>query len=245
MAPTPKWSPPDSEAARVAIRVLGAAVPALAAALGPDTELVLHDLRQLPNSVVAVGGSVTGRRDGSPTSDLLLRQLHRGRFEDLIGYATTAVDGRPMRSSSVFLKDENGVPFGSLCFNVDISQYARVQETMQQMAATVSLVSLVDDDVEESFVDNIEQLAEGIVQRAISVTTVPVHLMEKSHRLAVVANLDERGFFALRDSVEFAARALGISRYSIYKYLNEIRAQTSAGDAATREAPSNSMPSVE
>ena len=44
-------------------------------------------------------------------------------------------------------------------------------------------------------------------------------------RLAIVRDLQAGGFFALRESVETAARALGVTRFTIYNYLNEIGAE--------------------
>jgi predicted transcriptional regulator YheO len=48
--------------------------------------------------------------------------------------------------------------------------------------------------------------------------------MQKRHKLAVVDELKQRGFFLIRDSVEFAANALQVTRFTIYNYLNELEA---------------------
>ncbi|GAB96287.1 putative transcriptional regulator YheO [Kineosphaera limosa] len=52
--------------------------------------------------------------------------------------------------------------------------------------------------------------------------------MQKRHKLAVVGDLKERGFFMLKESVETAASALAVTRFTIYNYLNEIDAQVDA-----------------
>ena len=54
-------------------------------------------------------------------------------------------------------------------------------------------------------------------------TGVPVDLMKKSHKVAVVQELDEAGYFLSKDSVDRLATEPAVTRYTIYNYLNEIR----------------------
>ena len=70
------------------LQVLGGIIGPLADALGPDTEVVLHDLSKVPNSIVALGGKLTGRSIGGPITDLLLRHIRQGRSDNLLRYQT-------------------------------------------------------------------------------------------------------------------------------------------------------------
>src|ERR1039458_177714 len=63
------------------------AVP-LAQALGAGNEVVVHDLSRVPNSIVAIGGELTGRRVGGPMTDLLLRHLRQDHTDNLLRYRT-------------------------------------------------------------------------------------------------------------------------------------------------------------
>ena len=49
----------------------------------------------------------------------------------------------------------------------------------------------------------------------------------------IVRELRDRGFFLLRDAAETAGHALGVSRFTIYNYLNEIEGAESAPGPAT------------
>jgi predicted transcriptional regulator YheO len=44
--------------------------------------------------------------------------------------------------------------------------------------------------------------------------------MSREHKQLAVRMLDDRGAFALRRSVESVADAMGVSRFTIYNYLN-------------------------
>jgi predicted transcriptional regulator YheO len=62
-----------------------------------------------------------------------------------------------------------------------------------------------------------------MVQHTIAAIGIPVELMHKPHKMAVVRELDSRGFFLIKDAVEDTAKALHVTRFTVYNYLNEIR----------------------
>ncbi|WP_410585109.1 aminotransferase class V-fold PLP-dependent enzyme [Amycolatopsis sp. lyj-108] len=182
------------------------AVHALAAMLGPGNEVLLHDLSRLPDSIVAIAGDLTGRTVGGPMTDLLLGLVRRGTTQDLTNYETHGPDGRAIRSSTLFLRDADGVAIGCLCVNrlSDGSPKANGHEP-------------------ETFPPDVDSLQRFLVGRAVAKAGIPVDLMKKRHKAAVVRELDEAGFFLIKDSVDHLAGELDVTRYTIYNYLNEIR----------------------
>ncbi len=187
-----------------ALSALMPTVDSLASALGPDTEVVLHDLSRLPNSIVAIAGSLTGRQVGGPMTDLLLGLVRRGTTTDMPGYETYAPDGRAIWSSTTFVRDATGVAVGCLCVN---------KLGTHEASGPV-----------ESFPQDVDTLQRVLVEKAISDVGVPVELMKKVHKSQVVRVLDEAGFFLIRDSVDHLAGVLEVTRYTIYNYLNASRA---------------------
>ena len=183
------------------------AVHGLAAMLGPGNEVLLHDFSRLPDSIVAIAGDLTHRTVGGPMTDLLLGLIRRGTTQDLINYRTNNPDGRPIRSSTLFLRDADGVAVGCLCVNSESS-------------VTVSENVAAQD---ESFPPDVDSLQQFLVDRAISKVGVQPSEMKKQQKAAVVRELDDAGFFLIRDSVDHVAGRLDVTRYTIYNYLNEIR----------------------
>ncbi|NPV69061.1 MAG: hypothetical protein HPY55_00265 [Firmicutes bacterium] len=57
----------------------------------------------------------------------------------------------------------------------------------------------------------------------------PVTLMTREDKLRVIGELDRRGVFLLRNSVEDVARALQISRFTVYNYLDSVRQSAEGG----------------
>lgn len=212
------------------VDIVGPIVEALASALGPSTEVVLHDLTRMPTTIAAISGYVTHRSVGGPPTDLGLRTFQSGWREHLINYRTETEDGAVLRSSSLFFHAPSGKPVACLCLNSDVSALLRAQDLLGALTAFAASGPFTDESspaVPEHFPTDVETLIESILKDAIQTVGVPLALMKKAHKVEVVRELEERGFFTIRDAADTAAARLGVSRYSIYNYLNEVQAQRS------------------
>lgn len=239
--PTALGADTNSERDRI-IAILSSLVEPLGQALPASTEVVLHDLSQLPNSIVSVHGDVTGRRLGDPVTDLLLEHATVGDLDTMIGYRTTLPDGRAMRSTTIVIRDTSGEPVAALCLNSDLSVWQSLERTARSMIGAnddAAPTAGSGDRYEpangrngstEVFVRDVDELAAHLVHQAIREQGIPVALMKKEHKLAVVRSLKARGMFLLRNAVETIAASLQVTRFTIYNYLNEI------GDETTRDA---------
>ncbi|GAB3807216.1 hypothetical protein GCM10028798_31340 [Humibacter antri] len=218
------------------IAVFSALVEPLGRSLPPSTEVVLHDLSKLPNSIVAIHGDVTGRRVGDPATDLLLKKLHELSEDHIVGYETHLSDGRRLRSSTMIIRDVTGQPVAALCLNSDLSVWESVQDIATSMLDLTGMrkpaqqegephvvpAQASDEADPEVFVTDVDQLASHLIRQAVSNVDVPVELMQKRHKVAVVRDLKDRGMFHLRDAIDMIATTLGVTRFTIYNYLNEI-----------------------
>ena len=200
-------------------------VPDLAKALGPDTEVVLHDLNQLPNSIVAIAGNLTGRREGGPATNLLLKLLREGDKNNLLNVRSDTPNGRILRSSTLFLKDEKGHAVGCLCFNTDVTNGLEIRNFISKhfIGIEAEEKDSVTKEPSELFSQDVEELKREMVRKAVESVGVPVSLMRKEHKLQVTRALDDAGLFLIRGSAEYVAQALSVTRYTIYNYRDSIR----------------------
>ncbi|MFV0433435.1 MAG: transcriptional regulator [Leucobacter sp.] len=206
-------------------------------ALLQPSEVVLHDLRALPNSIVAIRGDVTGRKPGDPATDVLLRRMVSGDPGSGSSYATVLPDGRRLRSTTTILRNGVGVPLAAICVNTDISNWIAVAQAAQgligidgaegepESARVESDEAEPQDRSGELFAHDIDELSEQMLLSVIKDTGVPVDLMHKRHKISVVRQLRERGFFLLKEAVEMCASALQVTRFTIYNYINEIESE--------------------
>lgn len=220
------FTPPEVADAAAAVAVLAPTVESLARALGPHVEVVLHDLTRLPASIVAIAQTQTGRVVGGPPTDLGLQALLAGQVEDAIGYRAVAPSGRTLQSSSVMIHASSGRTVAALCINADVTELLRAQRTLQKLTGAGAEQPGLSSP--ERFPSSVHELAAGLINDAVSACGTPVENMNKAQRLEVVRQLHKRGFFLLRDAVDDIARALHISRFSVYNYLNETKDERAA-----------------
>ena len=239
---------PDSAQSVIALQklaVLAEIVPDLARALGPDHEVVVHDLSRIPNSIIAIGGDITGRLIGGSITDLLLRAVRHGKTDSIFRYRSRTSDGRTLSSSTVFVREPDGTAIGCLCVNRDITDLLEMGALSERLALIVDSGDTserpggADDETspeEETLVPTVDDLALVLVNQAIEHVGVPVELMQKRHKAQVIQELEAGGLFMLRESIDFVARTLRISRESVYNYLKEVRGDSSAtsGSAVRR-----------
>ncbi|WP_084485694.1 helix-turn-helix transcriptional regulator [Humibacter albus] len=232
------------------IAVFSSLVEPLGRSLPSSTEVVLHDLSKLPDSIVAIHGTVTGRRVGDPATDYLLEKIEKLTDDNAVGYETHLPDGRRIRSSTMIIRDISGQPVAALCLNSDLSVWESVQSVVTSMLGIavptnaprplVPAIASQQDDDPELFATDVDQLAAHLIKRAVATIDVPVELMQKKHKVAVVRDLKDRGMFHLRDAVDMVAASLGVTRFTIYNYLNEIGddEDTDPADETTRDKES-------
>ena len=69
--------------------------------------------------------------------------------------------------------------------------------------------------------NNVDELLDLMMQDAVQSTGKQLSMLTKEDKVAVVRYLDEKGAFLIKKSAEKVADFLGISRFTVYNYLNE------------------------
>jgi len=199
-------------------------VRGLAELLGPDCEVVLHDVARMPNSIVAIeNGSVTGRTIGDVPTDLMLRSLrHVDDTQDVRLYVTSR-DGKILKSLAVTLRDETGQAFGVLGLNVDVSELVQAQRTLANLTTVRRAGGDAAPERDEIFAGDIRDVVSGMVTKILNEMGKTPVSMTREEKMEVVRRLEDRGAFLVKRSAEQIAEALDLSRYTIFSYLKEIR----------------------
>ncbi len=200
-------------------------VKTIAKMFGKNCEVVLHDFSGPQNSIIAIeNGHVTGRKIGDPITDLALSSWRQGGFgntrEDMvINYKTRTKDGRILKSSSVFIKDQNNKIVGCLCINYDLTGHMMFEKTMDEFCA----INELNEEKEETFIKDVDEILDSIINKAIEEMHKPVSLMQKEDNMKVVEIVDEKGGFMIKGAIDQLAHRLNVSRFTIYNYLDEIK----------------------
>ncbi len=208
-------------------------VDGIASIFGANCEVVLHDLRHPEASIVAIAnGHVTGRKVGypvigGPLDDEGLKVLVQQADQHGIvsGYVTHTRDGRMLKSTSMTFKNSRGIPVAALCINLDLTEFKRAQKLLDDICTTNGKSRRVKTRAEEHGgpPGDVTAIIKSIVDEAIAGLQAPVALADKDDKLNAIRTMHERGLFLVKGGVDYAARALGVSRFTIYNYLKELQ----------------------
>lgn len=204
----------------------------LSKALGPAYEIALHDLEK--GEIVAIANEhISGRSIGSPLTNVALSMLAKEQYKDQdyrLNYSGISVKGKVIRSSTMFIKDENGTPVGLLCINFDDSQFHELSTRILQLVHPDGFVRthFSNDELPktleetEIFPSSLEEAMENVLNEVTEHLTVPVDRLTQDEKMQIVAQLDERGLFKLKGAVQLAAERLCCSQASMYRYISKV-----------------------
>lgn len=191
---------------------------------GNKCEVVLHDLtKDYNHSIVDIrNGNITNRTIGGCGSNLGLEVL-RGTVVDgdRFNYITTTQDGKILRSSSIYLKDDNGNVMGSICINMDITETLQFEGYLRQFNQFESF-----SNEEEIFAPDVSNLLAHLIQKGQEQIGKPASDMSKNEKIEFIRFLDEKGAFLITKSGEQICELLGISKFTFYNYLESSRNQS-------------------
>lgn len=199
-------------------------VDGIAATFGKNCEVVLHDVKNPQSSIIAIAnGHVSGRTVKGPMSEYGLKALKKSEnSKHQINYLKKTSDGKILKASLLYIKDESQDIIGFLCINYDISELTIAQNILDNLTDINNSDSTLNDQ-EEGFGNTINEVLSNIVNRALDATGKPVAYMSKEEKVNIVEVLDDRGVFLIKGAVDYIAKVLCVSRYTIYNYLDEIR----------------------
>lgn len=189
---------------------------------GRNCEVAVHDLSNLDRSLIYIAGEITQRKPGAPITDLVVKVLHQegDQARDLVGYKSITKDGRILKSSTTFIRDDKGKIIGALCINFDITDFQHVQAAVGDL---INLSYQGGDERKETFTSTVHETIDVLVAQAAEIVGKPPATMSMEEKIKFVATLEQKGAFLIKGAVDYIAVVLGVSKYTVYNYLQKVR----------------------
>ncbi len=195
----------------------------LAKQFGPNCEVVVHDLtsNDEDSSIVAIeNGQVTGRKAGDGPSHVVLEALRSGResLNDHFCYLTKTKDGKILKSSTIYIRDDDGVAIGVFAINYDITLMLAMEEMLKQFTLTET-----PNEEPERISRNVSDLLDELIEQSVALVGKPVALMSKEDKVKAIQFLSDTGAFLITKSGDKVCKFFGISKYTLYSYIDEAK----------------------
>ena len=195
----------------------------IAQQFGSNCEVVVHDLdsNDVEHSIVAIeNGHVSWRRVGDGPSHIVLEAL-RGdcaRLEDRLAYLTRSDDGKILKSSTIYIRDDDGRAIGVFAINYDITLMLAMEDALKGFTATQ-----VPEREPEHISRNVADLLDELIEQSVKLVGKPVPLMNKEDKVKAIQFLNDTGAFLITKSGDKVCKFFGISKYTLYSYIDEAK----------------------
>lgn len=195
----------------------------LAMQYGDNTEVLLLDMsNDYKVTIIATeNGHITGQSIGKKIASIAFEGISQHKDEetgDIYNFFTHTKNDKLIRSSVFFLRNDEDDIVGGICINTDISSFLHLQDSLHQLTMYTP-----DKQIHEVFASSVTDLGFHLVEEAKEIIDKPGKDMTRDEKMKVLRYLDDKEFFLITKSGDIACEFLDISKYTLYKYLNDIR----------------------
>lgn len=194
---------------------------AIAVHYGKSCEVAIHDLtveNAADSSIIYIeNGEVTGRKVGDGASAVVLEELSQAEQnrEDRIGYFTKTSDGKVLKSTTVYIRDEKGRATAIFSINHDITALSVAAASLTELTAPATACE------PERITPHVGELLDELLWKSTELIGKPVSLMNKDDKQRAIRYLNSKGALLITKSGDKIAKYFGISKFTLYSYLTD------------------------
>ncbi len=182
----------------------------------PFVEAAVHDLEQ--GKLVAIYHNISQRQIGEPSPLKDLKVDIQDFPPYFAPYYKQNWDGRPLKCTSITLRNENGVPVGLICINVDVSSFQEGHRLLEAFLKT----KIEAENPIEIFGKQCETQAAIFIQEYLEEKHLSLHHINRDQKKELVQYLYRKGIFNFKNAAPFIAEKINTSRATVYNYIKQI-----------------------
>lgn len=191
---------------------------------GNNCEVVIHDLskKSLNKSIVYIeNGHVTDRKVGGGPTGAVLDALnhHSDHLKDQYAYLTRTDNGRILKSTTIYIKDEHDTPLYVFAINYDITNLLAFEGSVKSLTDCSGPAAGKKNEPKHIAAD-VNELLDELIQQSVELVGVPVPFMTKEDKIKAIEYLNDSGAFLITKSGDKVSKYFGISKYTLYSYVN-------------------------
>ena len=182
----------------------------VAAQFGDKCEVVIHDVASShpEHTIVHIeNGHVSGRKIGDGASRVVMEQLEHQNEQpqDHLCYLTRTPGGKILKSSSLYIRNSRGAVTAIFSINYDITNIMMMHQELGEFMLTRD--------------------REDLIRQSVALVGKPAALMNKDDKVRAIRFLSDAGAFLVTKSGDKVAKYFGISKYTLYSYIDANKQQ--------------------
>ena len=140
-----------------------------------------------------------------------------GYLADHLGYLTRTKDGKILKSSTIYLRDDTGKIRYILAINFDITGLLMFDSSLKSLLSTAETPA---EKEPERIVQSVGELLDELIEESVKRVGKPVALMTKEDKIRAIQFLNKSGAFLITKSGDKISKYYGISKYTLYSYID-------------------------
>lgn len=194
----------------------------IASQFGTDCEVVIHDLKtnEPEHSIVyIVNGQVTNRNVGDGPSSAVFDAIRKNTpakpIEDHTGYLMKTSDGKILKCSTSYIRDDDGTLHYVFGINYDITRLTLIENALNSLITPQN-----EEEKPKEITRSVNDLLDSLIEESVELVGKPVALMNKEDKVKAIQFLNDCGAFLITKSGDKVASYFGISKYTLYSYID-------------------------
>ena len=121
-----------------------------------------------------------------------------------------------MKSSTIYIKNARGKVTAILAINFDMSAMLLAGEALRDFIS-------VDEpqSAEPEKIINVNDVLDELIAQSVALVGKPAALMNKEDKMRAIGFLSQSGAFLVTKSGDKVAKYFGISKYTLYSYIDK------------------------
>jgi len=155
---------------------------------------------------------------GDGPSQVVLEALQdeKGALQDKFGYLTRTPEGKTLKSSTVIVKDNKGVPSAVFGINMDITPFLLAENAIKPLISAETQEGVEPTQIPK----NVADMLDNLIDQSVRLIGKPVALMTKEEKIRAIRFLNDHGAFLITKSGDKVTKFFGISKYTLYSYID-------------------------
>ena len=148
---------------------------------------------------------------------MVLEQLRHQNEQpqDHLCYLTRTPDGKILKSSSLYIRNSRGAVTAIFSINYDITNIMMMHQELGEFMLTRDR-----EQSEPEKIINVNNVLSELIEQSVSLVGKPVALKSKDDKVRAIRFLSDAGAFLVTKSGDKVAKYFGISKYTLYSYID-------------------------
>lgn len=199
------------------------------AQFGESCNATLYSIYNGKGKVVVSKGNLLEDNSGEEMPDYIMQMYERAKDNPPVGYGfiNRCHPGYLLRTSLHYIYNENHRLIGCFCISHNMMQIKMVMSFLEEFYRTENYLKeeepFASTDTQNTIQDFVSQTIDDFINKRLSgrdFSTLP-----RAQKLLLIEELNQKGIFLVKGTVEIIAKKVHLSKFAIYNYLDEIRSK--------------------